>query len=110
MARHFQIDDIVIVKDIGERCMRVVQLSEGFDEEANAHFIRVIFNVLDRSAESATPNDGNFNEDDHTIYYVTCEWFDDSGLRHEDTFEESKLQFCERLPPRTIVQGFTRKD
>lgn len=111
MERVFKIGDIVILKDIGMRCMKVINVSEDFDEEAKSHFMGHILKAFDRDTNESVheSSNDNFNEEEHKIYYATCEWCDDNGVRYEDTFEESKLSYCEGEPPRTVIKGFTRE-
>lgn len=106
MTRVFKVGDIVIQKTIGTRIMKVIDLSEDFDEDAKAYMTRIIMDTL---IGNSRDSNNSFNEDNHKIFYATCEWCDDNGITHQDTFEERKLQHYEGDPPRTIVEGFVRK-
>lgn len=112
MGRIFNVGDNVILKDIGVRCMKVISLSDDFDEEAKSHLLGHILKIFDTGNDDKFADNSslNFDEAQHMIYYATCEWCDDNGIRHEDTFEESKLEYCESLPPRTIIEGFIKKN
>lgn len=92
--------------------MKAISLSDDFDEEATLHLLGHILKILDTANDDKVIDSSNssFDEVQHVIYYATCEWCDDNGIRYEDTFEESKLEYCENLPPRTIIEGFIKKN
>lgn len=111
MKRKFNVGDKVIQKDIGNTPKKVIRLSEQYDDEAESYLFGTLIKAISTSTNEGIIKESNNTIDvtEHMIYYVTCEWCDYNGVRHEDTIEESKLDLFESLPSRASI-GFNKKD